>query len=27
LHDRFDLNKFASGVLLQDKKKGYGGFL
>lgn len=27
LHERFDLNKFASGTLLQDKKKGYGGFL
>ena len=27
LHDRFDLNKFASGQLLQDRNKGYGGFL
>lgn len=27
LHDRFDLNKFAAGQLLQDKTNGYGGFL
>jgi hypothetical protein len=27
LHDRFDLSKFASGQLLQDKDKGYGGYL
>ena len=27
LHDRFDLNKFASGLLLQDRNKGYGGFI
>jgi hypothetical protein len=27
LHDRFDLNKFAAGTLLQNKDKGYGGFL
>ena len=27
LHDRFDLNKFASGQLLQDKNKGFGGFI
>ena len=27
LHDRFDLNKFASGQLLQDRNKGYGGFI
>lgn len=27
LHDRFDLNKFASGGLLRDKVGGYGGFL
>ena len=27
LHDRFNLNKFAAGQLLQDKTKGYGGFL
>ena len=27
LHDRFDLNKFASGLLLQDKNKGYGGYI
>ena len=27
LHDRFNLDKFASGVLLQDRNKGYGGFI
>jgi len=27
LHNRFDLNKFAAGQLLQDKARGYGGFL
>lgn len=27
LHDRFDLGKFASGELLADKDKGYGGFI
>jgi len=27
IHDRFDLNKFAAGQLLSDKKKGFGGFL
>jgi hypothetical protein len=27
LHDRFDLNKFASGELIQDKDKGYGGYI
>jgi hypothetical protein len=27
LHERFDLNKFAGGALLADKKKGFGGFL
>lgn len=27
LHDRFDLNKFAAGGLLQDKANGYGGFI
>ena len=27
LHDRFDLNKFAAGGLLQDKINGYGGFI
>ena len=27
LHDRFDLNKFASGGLLADKDKGLGGFI
>jgi hypothetical protein len=27
LHNRFDLNKFAAGQLLQDKKAGFGGFL
>jgi hypothetical protein len=27
LHNRFDLNKFASGLLLQDRNKGYGGFI
>ena len=27
LHERFDLNKFAGGALLADKKKGLGGFI
>jgi hypothetical protein len=27
LHERFDLNKFAAGALLGDKKTGLGGFL
>jgi hypothetical protein len=27
LHDRFDLNKFAAGGLLQDKDLGLGGFI
>jgi len=27
LHERFDLNQFAAGALLQDRNKGYGGFL
>jgi hypothetical protein len=27
LHERFDLNKFAAGSLLEDKSKGYGGFI
>jgi hypothetical protein len=27
LHERFDLNKFAAGTLLQDKNKGFGGFI
>jgi hypothetical protein len=27
VHDRFDLNKFASGGLLADPNKGLGGFL
>ena len=27
LHKRFDLNKFAAGQLLSDKKTGFGGFL
>jgi len=27
LHYRFDLNKFAAGLLLQDRSRGYGGFL
>lgn len=27
LHSKFDLNKFAAGQLLSDKKTGYGGFL
>jgi hypothetical protein len=27
LHERFDLNKFAAGSLLADKKKGLGGFI
>jgi len=27
LHNRFDLNKFAAGQLLQDRTRGYGGFL
>jgi hypothetical protein len=27
LHERFDLNKFASGGLLADNDKGFGGFI
>jgi hypothetical protein len=27
LHERFDLNKFASGALIADKQKGLGGFI
>ena len=27
LHDRFNLKEFGEGKLLQDKNKGYGGFL
>ena len=27
LHDKFNLNDFAQGKLVGDKKKGYGGFL
>jgi hypothetical protein len=27
LHERFNLNKFAAGTLLQDKNKGFGGFI
>lgn len=27
LHDRFDLEKFAAGGLLQDRAAGYGGFI
>lgn len=27
LHQRFDLNKFASGKLLQDNRRGLGGFI
>jgi hypothetical protein len=27
LHDRFNLNDFAQGKLIGDKKTGYGGFL
>ena len=27
IHERFDLDKFAQGALLQDKDKGFGGFI
>ena len=27
LHDRFNLNDFATGKLIADKDKGFGGFL
>jgi len=27
LHDRFNLDKFAAGLLLADRKNGYGGFI
>lgn len=27
LHERFDLNKFAAGLLLRDSNNGFGGFL
>lgn len=27
LHDRFNLNDFANGKLIQDKDKGFGGFI
>ena len=27
LHDRFNLDDFAAGRLIQDKDLGYGGFL
>jgi len=27
LHDRFNLDQFAAGRLLADRKKGYGGFI
>ena len=27
LHDRFDLNNFAKGLLIQDRKNGFGGFI
>jgi hypothetical protein len=27
VHDRFNLDKFAAGLLLADRKNGYGGFI